>query len=126
MCLSGARSLSTFPTLRSCSRTGSSPSFTCVQIELIYSCPLYRRGCGTDVDLEARAEMEDTLLRTRSEDSLEELYVRDEKKAARTMRPVSFDVYWHVVYANETKQGGYVSYVPLSNRPTTLTNKDMS
>jgi hypothetical protein len=65
------------------------------------------------VDLEARAEMEDTLLRMRSEDSLEELDVRDEKKAARTMKPVSFDVYWHVVYANETKQGGYVSYVPL-------------
>ncbi|EFI27118.1 metalloprotease [Coprinopsis cinerea okayama7 len=25
------------------------------------------------------------------------------------LEPVSFDVYWHVIYANETKEGGYVS-----------------
>ena len=26
------------------------------------------------------------------------------------MALVSFDVYWHIIYANETKEGGYIRY----------------
>lgn len=71
-----------------------------------------RRGCGTHIDLETRADMEGALIQARSEMALEEdLFIREEKKETkeRNMAPVSFDVYWHIIYANETKEGGYVS-----------------
>ncbi|KAH6885110.1 hypothetical protein BKA70DRAFT_1166012, partial [Coprinopsis sp. MPI-PUGE-AT-0042] len=36
------------------------------------------------------------------------------------MKTVSFDVYWHVVYANETKQGGYVTDEQIQNQMDVL------
>lgn len=34
---------------------------------------------------------------------------------ARVLRQVTFDVYWHILYANETYEGGYVPYVRFSS-----------
>lgn len=85
-----------------------------------------RRGCGTHIDLETRAEIEDALIQARSEME-DELYIREEKDVGkgkdtkeRNMEPVSFDVYWHIVYANETKEGGYVSDDRIQQQMTVL------
>lgn len=63
--------------------------------------------------------------RSASNDLFEDLERRDSKTGpheavnatavagARVLRQVSFDVYWHVLYANETYEGGYVPYVRL-------------
>jgi len=85
-----------------------------------------RRGCGTHFDLETRAEIEEALVYARSEMD-DNLYIRDDKEAGkgkdtteRNLEPVSFDVYWHIVYANETKEGGYVSDERIQQQMTVL------
>ena len=84
-----------------------------------------RRGCGTQFDLETRAEMEDALIQARSEMGADDdLFIREDKKdkdaKERNMAPVSFDVYWHIIYANETKEGGYVSDDRINEQMTIL------
>jgi len=62
-----------------------------------------RRGCATVVTMEERAYMEQAL------DSVR-LFKRDVKnsKATAKVKPVKFDVYFHIIAANETYVGGWI------------------
>lgn len=60
------------------------------------------RGCATVISERDRMETEEILNQMRS--GLE----RRETLGASGLKPVAFDVYWHVIHANETYEGGYV------------------
>jgi len=61
------------------------------------------RGCATVVTMEERAYMEQAL------DSVR-LFKRglQNSKAAAKVKPVKFDVYFHIIAANETYEGGWI------------------
>jgi len=66
------------------------------------------RGCVTVVTENDRRDMEDGLLEARSTFDLERREVVGSGKGAGGLKEVAFDVYFHVLYANETYAGGYV------------------
>lgn len=74
------------------------------------------RGCGTVVS------DTDRLLAERALDELRasQLDTREVVNGTEGLKPVSFDVYWHVIYANETREGGYVTDQQIAEQMTVL------
>ena len=86
----------------------------------------HSRGCVTVITERDRIETESALNEVRRSSSrvlLQDLEKRDGKAGpheavnatvvagTRVLRQVAFDVHWHILYANETYEGGYVPYV---------------
>lgn len=87
------------------------------------------RGCVTTVSEFDREEMENGLLRARESmgadwGSEEELVERDNVAISNLLlKNVVFDVYFHVVYVNETMEGGYVTDAQIKEQMDVL-NRD--